>query len=105
MFILLWLWRDGVTLRISLPNKQFFPESPTFEREWTLFEKIAVIDPLVRPIPRGYSLIVALNDTQFPYATKTISQVRDLFNTDENGVYFLADNTTIQYLLGLLARS
>lgn len=102
MFILLWVWRDGKTFRISLPDEQFFEASPTFQREWHVAEQIQVLNPLIRPIPKGYTLVVALNEAHFPYATRTIAQVRDIFNTNENGVYFLADTPTIQHLLAVL---
>lgn len=72
-----------------------FEDSPSMAREWTCIDVLQAINPLVRPIPKGYNLVVAKSLDQYPYNTYAIRLVADLFNTSERGVYFLANDELI----------
>jgi hypothetical protein len=72
-----------------------FEDSPSMAREWTHIDVLQAINPLVRPIPKGYNVVVAKSLDQYPYNTYAIRLVADLFNTSERGVYFLANDELI----------
>lgn len=101
MSITLVVWTSQQTpgCIITLDGEIPFEDAPTVQDQWIETKKIRMISPLVRPIPDGYDIYIAKRQQSYPYLTSSIYRPRDIFNTSDRGVYFIATPKQVDNLL------
>lgn len=65
-------------------------ESESSRGEWRKYYTFLGYNPLIPPYPAGSELFRARHSTNYPYELKEIKSVRDVYNVDEPGTYFVA---------------
>lgn len=105
--VTIWKWRrDSTTYLItSGPASEnldyIFDEAIGMAREWRPISSRRYFNPMFRPIPDGFNLVVAVRNKVFPYGTKSVETAADIFNINVQGVYFLASDGELNYFHSL----
>lgn len=70
------------------------PEPKIFNG-WFLAGVFYAIDPSFRPIPVGMKIFCAKRSVSFPYVTKNVQLMYDIYNIKDDCVYFTTYNTQV----------
>lgn len=65
-------------------------ESDSASRDWRVYYTFLAYNPLVPPYPAGSELFLARHSTKYPYELLEVKSIRDNYNVDDPGTYFVA---------------
>jgi hypothetical protein len=66
------------------------PESPSLSQKWRPYYTFIAYNPLIMPYPPGMQLFRAIHAPHYPYELTDIVPIRDVFNVEQPGTYFVA---------------
>jgi hypothetical protein len=100
--IQVWKWaRESDKFIIALEGETLFEDAAVFRAEWNLLTTLKFLSALQRPIPEGFSLILARRKQSFPYNTSELMMMDDVFNPVGRGAFFLASRPQLDQLAQL----
>lgn len=65
-------------------------ESETSAQNWRVYYTFLAYNPLIPPYPAGSELFLAQHSTHYPYELIQVKSIRDNYNVDAPGTYFVA---------------
>jgi hypothetical protein len=66
------------------------PESPSLNQKWRIYYTFNALNPLITPYPEGTQLFRARHSSVYPYELIDIIPIKDVFNIEDPGTYFVA---------------
>lgn len=72
-----------------LYDQQFPFKTESMMNDWRIYYTFISYNPLIPPYPAGSELFIAKHSSQYPYELQVVKSVRDNYNVDEPGTYFI----------------